>query len=421
MRMPSIVPAAAGLILAAPMLWFVPGAATAAPLTCDGVVATIVDSPGDDVIRGTNRRDVIVIGLGHDIVFGNGGPDLICDGSGESSDDVFYGGAGADVILGGHGHDVFRGGNGADVIHGGFFGDVIHGGAGPDLLYGEYGADLLLGGAGDDRLEGNVGQDCCEDFYYANALDGGAGDDEIVGFDDPTRDPYHRDMLAYIDNPGPVTVDLTAGTSSGAGNDHFTNVGGVIGSPYDDTITGTDGPNLLTGNGGSDRIIALAGDDLVAGDTCLGPARFGSVLWCTDATVPLAGVAGDDVLYGNQGGDAIMDGAGDDVVRAGPGAFIFAYAGGGHDSLSSGASNGILFLSFLAGPATANLTTGTVTGPHISATVSGFVEVWGTTSDDTLIGNAQDNGLYGGEGIDTIDGRAGTDDCSGEFVINCES
>ena len=61
-------------------------------------------------------------------------------------------------------------------------------------------------------------------------------------------------MLAYIDNVRPVTVDLTAGTSTGAGNDHFTNVGGVIGSPYDDTITGTDGPNLLTGNGGSDRI-----------------------------------------------------------------------------------------------------------------------------------------------------------------------
>ena len=162
------------------------------------------------MIQGTDHRDVIAIGLGDDVVFGNGGHDLIWDSGTETSSDVFYGGPGQDVIFGSEGHDVYRGGNGADVIHGGFFSETIYGGAGPDRLYGGFGADLLFGGAGNDRLEGNVGHDCCEDEYYANALDGGPGDDEIIGFDDPTRDPLHRDMLAYIDNVRPVTVDLTA-------------------------------------------------------------------------------------------------------------------------------------------------------------------------------------------------------------------
>ena len=421
MRMPSLGPVAAAVALAAPMPLLVSGPAIAAPRMCDGVVATIVDTPGDDVVQGTDHRDVIAIGAGDDVVFGKGGHDLICDSGTDTSSDVFYGGAGQDVILGSEGHDVYRGGNGADVIRGGFFNETIYGGAGPDHLYGGYGADLLFGGAGNDRLEGNVGHDCCEDEYYANALDGGPGDDEIIGFDDPTRDPLHRDMLAYIDNVRPVTVDLTAGTSTGAGNDHFTNVGGVIGSPYDDTITGTDGPNLLTGNGGSDQITALAGDDLVIGDSCFGPSRFATDLWCTDATVPLAGVAGDDVLYANQGADGIMDGAGDDVVRAGSGAYTSLNAGGGSDSFSSGASFGRLSFTFLPGPVAVNLTSGTVTGPDVTATVFGFVEVWGTPGNDTLIGNARNNALYGVGGFDTVDGRAGTDDCTGEVVTNCET
>jgi Ca2+-binding RTX toxin-like protein len=53
--------------------------------------------------------------------------------------------------------------------------------------------------------------------------------------------------------------------------------------------------------------------------------------------------------------------------------------------------------------------------------VFGFVEVWGTPGDDTLIGNARNNALYGVGGFDTVDGRAGTDDCTGEVVTNCET
>ena len=62
-----------------------------------------------------------------------------------------------------------------------------------------------------------------------------------------------------------------------------------------------------------------------------------------------------------------------------------------------------------------------MTGPDISATVFGFVEVLGTNGNDTLIGNAKDNFLYGTGGFDTVDGRAGTDDCTGEVVTNCET
>src|SRR4051812_15572614 len=76
-----------GLLLAAPLLCLVvpavsygsPGAPEAV-LKCRGVPATIVGTPGDDVIQGTSGDDVIVAGAGNDFISGNGGDDLICGG-----------------------------------------------------------------------------------------------------------------------------------------------------------------------------------------------------------------------------------------------------------------------------------------------------------------------------------------------------
>ncbi|WP_432542169.1 ExeM/NucH family extracellular endonuclease [Kineococcus sp. SYSU DK002] len=101
---------------------------TPAPATCGGLTPTIVGTPGDDVLTGTNGRDVIA-GLG--------------------GDDVVTGGNGDDVLCGGDGDDVLRGGNGDDVLLGG---------AGDDALHGENGSDRLSGGAGDDVLDQGRGK-----------------------------------------------------------------------------------------------------------------------------------------------------------------------------------------------------------------------------------------------------------------------
>ncbi|WP_183061672.1 choice-of-anchor U domain-containing protein [Motilibacter peucedani] len=84
-------------------------------LRCDGQVATIVGTEGNDRITGTAGDDVIVALGGKDKVQGGDGNDVVCGGAG---DDTIHGGAGDDHLFGGDGHDSLHGGPGADLLDG---------------------------------------------------------------------------------------------------------------------------------------------------------------------------------------------------------------------------------------------------------------------------------------------------------------
>ena len=124
-------------------------APAAADLECFGVTATIVGTPGDDVIRGTNGPDVIVAGRGDDRINGRGGDDLIC---GRSGDDKIRGGNGDDRVLGWRGDDLILGGSGNDRLLGGLQADKILGGSGDDVLNGGAATDECDGGPGVNHL-----------------------------------------------------------------------------------------------------------------------------------------------------------------------------------------------------------------------------------------------------------------------------
>jgi len=100
-------------------------------IRCNSQFATIVGTPGNDVISGTPGPDVIHGLEGNDTIQGLGGNDIIC------------GGAGKDTLYGGKGNDR------------------IYGEAGSDTLKGESGNDNLYGGTGKDRLDGGSGRDYC--------------------------------------------------------------------------------------------------------------------------------------------------------------------------------------------------------------------------------------------------------------------
>jgi SpoIID/LytB domain protein len=146
--------------------------------TCQGLLATIVGTPGSDTIVGTLGDDVIVGRGGRDIINGRAGEDVICGGRGADEidggpgDDVLVGGPGPDVLDGGGGSDHLIGGQGADTLRGGRAGDLLAGGANGDLLQGGAGPDTIHGGGGNDRLEGGPGRD---------KLDGGQGRDDLAG------------------------------------------------------------------------------------------------------------------------------------------------------------------------------------------------------------------------------------------------
>lgn len=126
------------------------------PRTCRRKDATLEGTRRDETVRGTPRRDVIVVRGGDDVVRGRGGNDLICAGRG---DDDVRGRRGRDRIYGGGRSDDLRGGRGRDKVFGVRGPDDLHGNRGRDRLAGGKGLDDLGGGRGFDHCSGGRGND----------------------------------------------------------------------------------------------------------------------------------------------------------------------------------------------------------------------------------------------------------------------
>ena len=78
------------------------------------------------------------------------------------------------------------------------------------------------------------------------------------------------DAISYSDDGAGVTINLAAGTSSGAGGTAtFTSIENAVGGSGNDTITGSAGANTLTGGGGDDTLDGGAEKDTAAYATTL--------------------------------------------------------------------------------------------------------------------------------------------------------
>lgn len=158
----------------------------------------IIGTDGDDVLHGTNGRDIIIGLDGDDTIHGLGGDDSIagCDGDdtidGGSGDDEMVGDAfgffgnpraegGNDTLDGGNGNDLVWGGAGDDVVMGGNGDDFVVGHQGDDMVYGNDGSDAVLGGFGDDVVMGGNGKDFVSGGWGNDTLSGGNGKDFLNG------------------------------------------------------------------------------------------------------------------------------------------------------------------------------------------------------------------------------------------------
>ncbi|MBT26112.1 MAG: type I secretion protein, partial [Rhodobacteraceae bacterium] len=165
-----------------------------------------------------------------------------------------------------------------------------------DSLIGGEGSDTISGGAGDDTIAGGDG---------ADSLSGGSG----------------MDFLDYSTSDAGVNIDLSTNTASGGDADGDTLAGGldgIIGSAWDDTLTGYDGQgadwtNEFYGGAGNDLLDGAGGDDYLDGGA-------------DDDT--LIGGAGADTLLGGTGDDLLVLGGGDSAV-GGEGDDVFQISGGG--------------------------------------------------------------------------------------------
>jgi Ca2+-binding RTX toxin-like protein len=262
-----------------------------------------------------------------DLLTGNGGANLLSGGLG---DDTLDGAQGNDVLDGGAGNDTATyadaasavtaslaagtatGGAGSDTLTsienltGSNFNDTLTGDGGDNILKGGNGADSLYGGSGDDKLDGGAGNDL---------LDGGSGVNTAV----------------YNDAGSHVTVSLSiagAQATGGAGTDTLNNIQNLVGSAFDDTLTGDGNANVLTGNAGADVLQGMGGDD-----TLLGSAGDDS-LYGGAGNDSLAGGAGKDSLDGGAGDDTLLGGAGGDTLTGGAGADHFLFTSKGDSTVA---------------------------------------------------------------------------------------
>jgi hypothetical protein len=188
----------------------------------DGEGAGFWPGPGDDVVEATRA--------GGDGVSYEFSPSAVSLDLRRQDPNDYY------VSASGEGTDIL---GGVEHVIGSPLGDVVSGDDGHNILRGLAGPDVLSGGAGSDRIAGGPGDD---------RLDGGES----------------QDTMMFDESGVAVDANLISGSAIGEGSDSLVGFEDLIGSWYDDTLTGDDGPNELWGTGGTDSIFAGAGNDFLA-------------------------------------------------------------------------------------------------------------------------------------------------------------
>lgn len=358
--------------------------------------------PGVDTVLYDERTTAVVVYLGLISTF-NDGADTNQDGLTNEFDDVFFTtenvktGSGQDIIsanfINNRSNNVFTDNGGNDCLEGGPGNDQFIQGAEPqgaDVQIGNTGADLsdysarsgavavsLDGVANDGDIATNEGDNVgglattCRpltiivnppqtNFFFIDDIDGGVLTDAPVAgpapsFCTPVQDPVTG---AFFTDCGPG--ETLGGDQSPLVEVDVENVNGGSGN---DELIGDKTGNVLHGNGGNDLVSGGAASDQLFGD------------------------AGDDTLRGGDGNDTIDGGEGTNTAD-------YASAGAGGVGVQ------------------VNLTTGTATGEG-NDTLKAIQNVNGSSFDDSLKGDANDNTLNGAGGEDNIAGNAGNDTING--------
>ena len=252
-----------------------------------------------------------------------------------------------------------------------------------------------------------------------NIITGGAGNDVIVGTagNDIIHGGSGFDIASYADATGAVTVNMAAGTVSGAGvgTDALYGIEMVRGSGSADTYTGGPPPNrdfgdvdFFEGLGGNDTING-GGDTIAVYDS----ATAGVVIDLNveaGSAVGNASVGSDDLTgvfgaVGSDYADTITGGGVDNFIQGGDGVDILDGGDGfneiGFLDIFNPAPSGVVI----------DLSNNTVSNDGYGnvETISNFTHVLGSTNDDTITGNGDHNELDGGPGNDTLYGGVGND------------
>ena len=401
---------------------------------------TLFGKGGADFLFGGAGNDILTGGDGDDLMFGEAGNDRLIWNPGDDTD-LFEGGDGIDTaeVNAGNGAETFTlTANGARVrfdrtdpapfaldigttenivvnMNGGndtfsatgnlaaLIKVTVDGGAGDDTILGSNGDDVLLGGDGNDFIDGQQGGDLAllgagDDVFQwdpgdgSDVVEGQAGLDELrfngSGVGEIMEASANGDRVRFTRNVGNIVMDL-------------------------------DGMEKLSVQalGGADTIIVnnLSGTDV------------------TQVAIDLAGTLGgaagdaqpDTVIANATGGNDIIDvfGAGSSVAVVGlPATINIAHVEGANDSLiinGGGGNDGITATTQPAGIVKLTLDGGAGNDTILGS--QGADVILGGEGNDFVFGdNGNDLALLGagddvfqwdpGDGSDTVEGQAGTDE-----------
>jgi Ca2+-binding RTX toxin-like protein len=343
------------------------------------------------------------------------------------------------VVTGSSFNDVIRGSNPSD-FPADFSGQIVDGRNTQTFVHftiNNPGFNLLSGGNGNDILEGRGGDDI---------LDGG------VGFDFASYESSPEGVFVRLAGVGADTTTGAASRGDAAG-DTLVSIEGLVGSRFDDTLTGNSLDNVLVPLLGNDTVDGRGGNDTVdysrdhildrttnspgllfvhlstghAVESVFNPSTGTFVTVSEDTLISIEnviGTQGNDSILGNdqantldgRGGDDFLDGElGNDTIIGGGGFDTVGYAS--HDGLSNligevdtislglnGADGsykrtGIVGISF-----------GSINSQTFESDVlRGIEAVTGSNHSETINGNEQRNVFEGRGGNDHINGGAGDD------------
>jgi Ca2+-binding RTX toxin-like protein len=276
--------------------------ATPDPNTAANVSVVFLGGIGNDTLTGSSKADTLIGGVGSDTMKGMGGNDTLL---GLGGNDSLEGGAGKDSLSGGDGNDTLVG-DGADTNP--------SGGADIDTFTGTTAFNIVNNDI--EVINGSTGNDTVNSTNYTFVrvelpvatpdpakivFNGGDGNDTLISSlskPDEFNGGTGTDTVSYATSNAAVIVNLASNQNFGgsAEGDKLSLVENVIGSGFDDDLTGNNVANVISGGDGADFIDGGRGNDTLNGN------------------------AGNDEIYGNIGDDTIDGGTGDDQAYGGSGA-----------------------------------------------------------------------------------------------------
>ena len=422
----------------------------------------IIGSAHADILTGSDgQENIIEGGAGGDTLDGGtGGTNTLSYESSNASVDIDLG-QGEDETIGGNPvtlikkstgghasndnviHNTFQniiGSRHSDTLTGNGENNTLKGGVGNDMLKGEDGNDTLEGGPGRDTLDGGDGTTDTATYADATAAvtvdltggSGGRGDaagdrfisiDNFVGstYDDTfiaSEDPDNidggahgegGDTVSYEKSGVGVTVSLPGAqtdmtTDSYAVGDTLNNIENIIGSDYNDTLTGDSSANTLQGGKGDDTLDAGSDNQtdtlkFASGDGDDEIRNFSTNEDNIDLTAFTSVASMDDLNIRSTNNDANTE-----IDLPGGGEITIV----GVRITDLDADNFIFYQSVINGTSGSNTLKGDLRGNEINAG-AGNDQVFGNGGRDVLNGEAGDDTMYGGEDNDILNGGEGDD------------